>query len=309
MQKLTQIMPLSQPSWNIHSHMNAFPQIWNTCNPNWIVTVDDILNRLSPVVTFLHISHFKNYTMHQSLQKLTQIMPLSQPSWHIHSQMNAFTEIYITCNSNWIVTVYDILNKLSPVVTFAIIMHFMTYTMHQSMRKHTQIIPLSRTSWHIHSHMNAFTQICITCNPNWIVRVYDILNKLSPVVTFSIIMHFMTYTMHQSMQKLTQIMALYQSSWHIHSYLIALTQIGFTCDPNWIVTVDDILNRLSPVVTILHILNFKSYTMHQSLQKLTQIMPLSQPSWHIHSKMNAFTRIYITCNPNWIVTVYDILNK
>ena len=80
--------------------------------------------------------------------------------------MNAFTQICITCNPNWIVRVDDILNNLSPVVTFSHIMYFRIYTMHQSMRKLTQMIPQSHCSWRIHSHMNAFTQICNKSNPN-----------------------------------------------------------------------------------------------------------------------------------------------
>ena len=308
LQKLTEILPLSHSSWHIHSHMNAFTQICITCNPNWIVTVYDILNKLSPVVTISHTLHIMNYSMHQLSQKLTQIMLLSQSSWHVHAQMNAFTEINLTCIPNWIVTVYDILNKLSPVVTFSHNMHFRTHTRHQSMQKLTQIIPLSRTNRHIHSHMNAFRQICTTCNPNWIVTVYDILNDLSPVVTFSN-MHFKTYTMHQSLQKLTQIIQLSRASWHIHSHLNAITQICITCNPNWIVTVYDISNNLSSVVIFSHMMHFRSYTMHQSSQKPTQIITLSHCSWHTHSHMNAFTQICITCRSHWIVTVYDILNE
>ena len=166
MQKLTQIIPLSHCSWHIHSHMNAFTQISITWYPNWIVRVNDILNNLSPVVTFSHIMCFRIYTMHQSMQKLTQIIPLSHCSWHIHSHMNAFKQICITCNLNRTLTLYDILNNLSPVVTFSHIMYLRTYTMHRSMQKLTHIIPLSHCSWHIRSHMNAFTQICNKCNPN-----------------------------------------------------------------------------------------------------------------------------------------------
>ena len=302
--KLTQIMSLSNSSRHIHSHMIAFTQKCITCNPNWIVTVYDILNHLSPVVTFSNM-HFNTFTMHQALQKLTQIIQLSRDSWHFHSHLNAITQICITCNSNWMVTVYDISNNLSPVVTFSHLMHFRTYTMHQSLQKPTQIITLSHCSWHIHSHMNAFTQICITCRSKWIVTVYDILNRLSPVVTISHNLHFKNYAMLQSKQNLTHIMALYQSSWPIHSKMKAFTGIYITCNPNRIVTVSDISNKLSPVVTFAIIMHFMTYTMHQSMQKLTQIIPLSRASWHIYSHMYAFPQICITCNPNWIVTVYD----
>ena len=222
------------------------------------------LNELSLVVTFSHIMYFRTYAMHKSMQKLTQIMPLSHCSWHIHSHMNAFTQICNKSNPNWIVTVYDILNNLSPNVTFSHIMHFMTYTMLQSIQNLIQIIPPSQTSWHFHSHMNAFTQICITCNPNWIVTVCDILNILSPVVTFSH-MYFRTYTMHQSMQKLTQIIHPSHCSWHKHSHMNAFTQICIKCNLNRTVTVHDILNKLSPVVTFWIIIHFRNYTLHQSL--------------------------------------------
>ena len=178
-------MPLFQTSWHVHSQMNAFTQICIECNPNWIARVHDILNNLSPVVTFSHIMHFRIYTMHQSMRKLTQMILPSHCSWRIHSHMNAFTQTCNESNPNGIVTVYDILNNLPPVVTFSHMMHFMTYTMHQSIQNLIQIIPPSRTSWHFHSHMNAFTQICITCNPNRIVTVCDILNNLSPAATFS----------------------------------------------------------------------------------------------------------------------------
>ena len=234
------------------------------------------------------------------MQKLTKIIAIYQSSWQIHSYLIALTQICFTCNPNWIVTVYDILNELSPVVTFSNIMHFMTYTMHQSLQKLTQIMPLSHISWHIHSHMNAFTQICITCNPNWIVTVYDISYKLSPGLTISNNLQIMNYTMHQSLQKLTQIMLLSQSSWHIHSQMNAFTEINLTCNPNWIVIVYDILKKLSPVVTFWILMHFRTSTMHQSMQKLTQIIPLSRTSRHIHSHMNAFKRICIKCNPNWI---------
>ena len=244
--------------------MDAFTQICISCNPNWIVKVNDIFNELSPVATFPHIMHFRTYTMHQSLQKLTEILPLSHSSWHIHSHMNAFTQICITCNPNWIVTVYDILNKLSPVVTISHTLHIMNYSMHQLLQKLTQIMLLSQSSWHVHAQINAFTEINHTCIPNWIVTVYDILNKLSPVVTFSHNMHFRTHTRHQSMQKLTQIVPLSRTSWHIHSHLNAITQICITCNPNWIVTVYDISNNLSPVVILSHMMHFRSYTMHQS---------------------------------------------
>ena len=177
-----------------------------------------------------HTMPFSTYKMHQSIQNLTQIIPLSDRSWHIHSHMKASKQICITCNPNWIVTVYDIWKNLSSVVTFWIIMHFRTYSMHQPLPKLSQILPLSHCSWHTHSHINAFTQICVKCNPNWIVTVYDILNDLSPIVIFSN-MHFSTYTMHQSMQKPTQIIPLSRASWHFHSHLHAFTQICITCNP------------------------------------------------------------------------------
>ena len=96
----------------------------------------------------------------------------------IHPNMQ-WMESQLICHSlwhfKWIVTSCDIFthHAFQDLYNVSVI------------HKLTQIMPLSHCSWHIHSHMNAFTHKCITCNPNWIVTLYDILNNLSSVVTFS----------------------------------------------------------------------------------------------------------------------------
>ena len=238
-------------------------------------------------------------------KNLHRSCPLSQSSWHIHSHMNAFTQICITCNPNWILTVYVILNKLSPVVTNSHL-HFKNSTMLQSMQKLIHIMILYRSSWHIHSHMNAFTQIYITCNPNWIVTVYDI--YLEFVTSCDVFNHHSLQDLcnesvdaktHSDHAPISTQLAHSFTLDHIHSNMLYMHS-QLNCHSRL---------RFEEIVTSCDIFKhhaFRDLYNASVIFKLTQIMLLSQSSWDIHSHMNAFTRICVKCNPNWIVTVSDI---
>ena len=146
--------------------------------------------------------------------------------------------------------------------------------MNQLMRKkkNTQTTcPTYLASWHMHSHMHAFTQLCTTYNPNINITNGDISMKISPVVTFLHGMHFTNLQWTSWCKKNTQTTSTYLASWHMHSHLHAFTQLCTTYNPNINITNGDISMKISPVVTFLHGMHFTILQWTSWCKKNTQL--------------------------------------
>ena len=143
-------------------------------------------------------------------------------------------------------------------------------------------------SWHMHSHLHAFTQLCTTYNPNINITNGDIYTKISPVVTFTHAMHFTILQWTSRCKNDTQTTTTYLASWHMQSHLHAFTQLCTTYNPNINITNGHIYTKISPVVTFLHEMQFTILQWTSQCKNDTQTTPTYLASWHIHSLLHAF---------------------
>ena len=191
----TQIIPPSQSSWHIHSHMHSFT---SAC---------DSFNRIRNITKWWHFS--KNVTSHDIFTQKTyqpfcftiiicktdtQIIPPSQSSWHIHSRKHTFTSASYSFNHNRNITSGDISVKMSHIVaTFSHRRHFQPVLhCNKSMRKQIlrSFLHLNPADTSIHTCIHSL-QHAIHSIHNRNITSGDISVKMSPViVTFSHRRHF-----------------------------------------------------------------------------------------------------------------------
>ena len=166
-------------------------------------------------------SQFCNKPVNAKAILRPQTTPTYLASWHIHSLLHAFTQLCTTYNPNKNITNGDIYTKISPVVTFTHAMHFTILQWTSQCKNDTQTTLTYLASWHMHSHLHAFTQLCSTYNPNINIINGDIYMKISPIVTFTHAMHFTILQWTSQCENDTQTTLTYLARWHMHSQLHA----------------------------------------------------------------------------------------